>query len=69
MADLTGKTIGKYRIGERRGRGGMAEVYRAYQPNLEREVAIKVLRGYLTDDIGFRLLRISLVTNCQIHRT
>ena len=53
MADMTGKTLGKYRLTERLGRGGMAEVYRAYQPNLEREVAIKVMHGYLAEDEGF----------------
>ena len=53
MADLEGKTIGKYRILERLGRGGMAEVYKAYQPNLERNVAIKVLHAYLADETDF----------------
>ena len=53
MADMTGKTLGKYRLTERLGRGGMAEVYRAYQPNLERDVAIKVMHGYLAEDEGF----------------
>jgi len=53
MADMTGRTLGKYRLTERLGRGGMAEVYRAYQPSLEREVAIKVMHGYLAEDEGF----------------
>jgi tetratricopeptide (TPR) repeat protein len=53
MADMTGKTLGKYRLTDRLGRGGMAEVYRAYQPNLERDVAIKVMHGYLAEDEGF----------------
>jgi len=33
--------IGRYIIKERIGRGGMAEVYRGYDTNLERDVAIK----------------------------
>jgi serine/threonine-protein kinase len=53
MPDMTGKTLGKYRLVERLGRGGMAEVYRAFQPSLEREVAIKVMHGYLAEDESF----------------
>ena len=53
MATLTGKTLGKYRIIERMGRGGMAEVYRAYHPRLDRYVAVKVLHGYLAEDEAF----------------
>src|SRR5512136_2356779 len=53
MPDLTGTTLGKYRLLERLGRGGMAEVYRAFQPNLERDVAIKVMHSYLAEDPGF----------------
>ena len=47
MADLTGRTLGNYRITERIGRGGMATVYKAYQPALERYVAIKVIHEQL----------------------
>ena len=53
MEDLVGKTIGKYRIVERLGRGGMAEVYKAFQTNLDRYVAIKVMHPFLADDPGF----------------
>ncbi len=53
MPDLIGRTIGKYRIVARLGRGGMAEVYKAYQPGLDRYVAIKVLHSYLSDDPDF----------------
>ncbi|MCB9106678.1 MAG: protein kinase [Anaerolineales bacterium] len=42
MADWIGQRIGKYRIKELIGRGKMGKVYRAHQPNLERDVAIKI---------------------------
>ncbi len=41
------KQFGKYQVKELLGRGAMAEVYRAFQPNLEREVAIKVIHTHL----------------------
>ncbi|MBN1316320.1 MAG: protein kinase [Anaerolineales bacterium] len=48
-----GKTIGKYQIVEHLGRGGMAEVYKAYQPALDRYVAIKLMHSFLSDDPDF----------------
>ncbi|MCA9903395.1 MAG: protein kinase, partial [Anaerolineae bacterium] len=45
---------GKYEIIERLGRGGMAEVYKAYQTNLDRFVAIKILHAFLADDPEFK---------------
>ncbi|MBI3361993.1 MAG: serine/threonine protein kinase, partial [Chloroflexi bacterium] len=53
MPDLSGRTLGKYQIIERLGKGGMAEVYKAYQPGLERYVAIKVLLPHLADSDDF----------------
>lgn len=38
-----GDRLGQYELRERLGQGGMATVFRAYQPSLDREVAIKVL--------------------------
>jgi serine/threonine protein kinase len=46
-------TLGKYQLREQLGRGGMADVYRAYHPQLDRFVAIKVLRGELVEDEEF----------------
>ncbi|HEX9038716.1 MAG TPA: protein kinase [Ktedonobacterales bacterium] len=39
----TGWTLGQYQVGDLIGAGGMARVFRGYQPNLAREVAIKVI--------------------------
>ncbi len=50
---MIGKTLGKYRIIEQIGRGGMAEVYKAYQPGLDRYVAIKLMHTFLADEKGF----------------
>jgi Tol biopolymer transport system component len=43
MDDLVGRTLGQYQIVQRLGEGGMATVYKAFQPSLNRYVAIKVL--------------------------
>ena len=53
MPDLIGRKLGKYELVERLGRGGMAEVYKAYQPGLERHVAIKVMHGHLSGNAEF----------------
>jgi serine/threonine protein kinase len=50
---LEGQTLGKYRILEPLGRGGMARVYKAYHPSLDRYVAIKVLRSDLVEEAEF----------------
>lgn len=50
---LVGQIIGKYRIIERLGRGGMAEVYKGYDENLERFVAIKVMHPFLASEEDF----------------
>ena len=54
MKIADGMTLGPYRIMERLGRGGMASVYRAYHPALDRYVAIKVLPDFFADEPGYR---------------
>lgn len=51
--DLVGVTLGKYRCVEFIGLGGMAEVYRAVDTDLDREVAVKVLHPFLVTEDGF----------------
>lgn len=53
MADLVGKSLSHYRVVAKLGSGGMAEVYKAYQPGLDRYVGIKVLHSHLVEDKDF----------------
>jgi serine/threonine protein kinase/predicted Zn-dependent protease len=50
---LVGHTLGSYQLVERLGHGGMATVYKAYEPALDRYVAIKVLRKFFAQDPEF----------------
>lgn len=51
--DLTGRNFGKYKLVESLGHGGMAEVYKAHQPGLDRFVAIKVMHSHLAKSPDF----------------
>src|SRR5262249_10112968 len=48
-----GQSIGPYRLLKRAGRGGMAEVWQAWQPDLDRAVAIKLLPRRLAHQPGY----------------
>ena len=52
--DLTGRSVGHYRVGAEISRGGMGIVYRATDTRLNRDVALKVLPEDLTDDADRR---------------
>jgi len=53
MEDLTGRQLGRYRVTAPLGEGGMAAVYRAYQPGMDREVAVKVLPRHFASEADF----------------
>ena len=44
-----GATLGRYEIRQRLGAGGMGEAYRAFDPRLQREVAIQVIARRIQD--------------------
>ncbi len=43
--DLVGTTIAQYELEAIIGEGAQAAVYKAYQPNLDRHVAVKILKN------------------------
>jgi serine/threonine protein kinase len=53
MEQLTGKQLGPYRVVAPIGAGGMATVYQAYQPGMDRYVALKILPQHLARDPQF----------------
>ena len=65
------RQLGKYELLERLGHGGIAEVWKALDPQLQRSVAIKLLHPNLRDDPSFtnRFEReAQLIEACRVHR-
>lgn len=52
-SSLIGQRLGKYEIIELIGQGGMATVYKGYQPDIDRFVAVKVLPPHPGQDAQF----------------
>ena len=65
----TGERLGRYRLEARIGAGGMAEVWRAWDPQLERPVAVKVVQPTIARDPGFaeRFAREARVAASLVH--
>lgn len=51
--NLVGQKLGKYELVERLGQGGMAQVYKAHQPTIDRDVAVKVMHAHLAESADF----------------
>ncbi len=54
MESRVGSTFGKYNIISLLGKGGMGEVYEAYDTDKNRTVALKILADALSNDATFR---------------
>jgi serine/threonine-protein kinase len=64
---IEGQIIGKYRIVERVGKGGMGTVYRARDETLSRDVAIKILNPELNEPELARRFRSEAVTVARLN--
>lgn len=53
MSDLIGQRLGQYELLSRINRGSTSTIYKAYQPKLDRHVAVKVLSPHVLDEEGF----------------
>jgi serine/threonine-protein kinase len=63
---MVGQNVGKYRILDKIGRGGMGTVYRAIDETLHRDVAIKVLNAELNDPEVAKRFRAEAITVARL---
>ena len=64
---MIGTTVGKYRIVERLGRGGMGIVYKGVDETLHREVAVKVLNPDITDSELLKRFRSEAISLARLN--
>jgi non-specific serine/threonine protein kinase len=67
MALHAGTRLGPYEVGEKIGAGGMGEVYRARDPRLGRDVAIKIIASAADSDLLARFERETRATAVLAH--
>lgn len=60
-----GDRFGRFRVLDRLGRGGMGVVYSAYDPQLDRKVAVKVLRPDVRQGLGAEAATARLLREAQ----
>jgi eukaryotic-like serine/threonine-protein kinase len=67
---LIGQTLGEYRVVERLGQGGMGILYRAIQPLIGKEVAIKVMLAEIASDptLVQRMIEEARAVNAARHK-
>lgn len=66
--ELIGQTLGQYRLTKELGKGGFATVYRAFQPTLNRNVAIKILHPeFLRDQRALRRFKREALAVARLH--
>ena len=65
---MIGQALGKYRVVEKLGEGGMGIVYRARDEGLNRNVAVKILPpGALTDEVSRKRFRKEALTLAKLN--
>ena len=67
MTLTAGTKLGRYEIRSQIGEGGMGEVYRAFDPKINRDVAIKILPQALSTDKD-RLARFEQEAQARLSR-